>query len=159
MKLNKNNSPNSDQIVSLSHSIIAGGTLLVTNIGAALQVGDTFQLFSTNVTGAFAVTNLPTYDPVNNLKYTWNNKLAINGTIVVLTVAPPVNTNPPPIIVSFNGTTLSLSWPTNSGWTLQAQTNTLGTGLSPAAANWVDLVPGSTGITSTNITVDRSEEH
>ena len=150
MKLNRDNSPNSDQIVSLSHSIIAGGTLLVTNIGAALQVGDTFQLFSTNVTGAFAVTNLPTYDPVNNLKYTWNNKLAINGTIKVLTVAPNVNTNPPPIIVSFNGTTLSLNWPTNSGWTLQAQTNNLSTGIY---TNWVD-VAGSTSITSTNITVD-----
>ncbi|MCX6896593.1 MAG: hypothetical protein NTZ16_14085 [Verrucomicrobia bacterium] len=51
---------------------------------------------------------------------------------------------------SFDGTTLSLSWPTNSGWTLQMQTNNMVTGLS---TNWVD-VPGSAGITSTNITVN-----
>ncbi len=158
MKLNRDNSPNSDQIVSLSHSIIVGGTLLVTNIGAALQVGDTFQLFSTNVTGAFAVTNLPTVDLVNNLKYTWDNKLAINGTIKVLTVAPNVNTNPPPIIFSsLGGSLLSLGWPTNSGWTLQAQTNTLGVGLNPSPGSWVTLVPGSSGNTNYTFTVDPTQ--
>ena len=77
----------------------------------------------------------------------WTNQLAVNGSISVVN---PVNTNRPPLLASFNGAILSLSWPTNAGWTLQQQTNSLATGLGN---NWVD-VPGSTSITSTNITVD-----
>jgi hypothetical protein len=84
----------------------------------------------------------------------WTNKLAVNGSIAVVN---PVNTSPPPIIASFNGTILSLSWPTNAGWTLQAQTNSLATGLKSGAGNWVTFVPGSTGITATNITVDATK--
>jgi autotransporter-associated beta strand protein len=79
--------------------------------------------------------------------------LVTNGNTIALVIVPSVNTNPPPIIYSFDGTHLLLSWPTNSGWTLQMQTNSLSTGLG---TNWVDLVPGSTGIISTNITVDQS---
>jgi hypothetical protein len=43
-----------------------------------------------------------------------------------------------------------LAWPTNAGWILQEQTNSLSTGLG---TNWVD-VPGSESITSTNIAVN-----
>ena len=52
---------------------------------------------------------------------------------------------------SFNGTTLTLSWPAGAGWVLQWQTNGLNQGLG---TNWVD-VPGSDSINSTNITVDK----
>lgn len=65
-------------------------------------------------------------------------------------VAPLINPNPPKIGVSISGNVLTLNWPTNSGWMLQQQTNSLSTGLG---TNWVD-VPGSTSITSTNITMD-----
>lgn len=65
-------------------------------------------------------------------------------------VAPSINPNPPIMGVSVSGNVLTLSWPTNSGWTLQQQTNSLSVGLG---TNWVD-VPGSTSITSTNITMD-----
>ncbi len=51
---------------------------------------------------------------------------------------------------SVSGNTLSLSWPAGEGWTLQWQTNSLTTGLG---TNWVD-VPGSTSISSTNITIN-----
>jgi rhamnogalacturonan endolyase len=64
--------------------------------------------------------------------------------------APPVNTNPPPLITSYAGDTLNLSWPTNAGWTLQQQTNSLSTGLN---TNWTDVY-GSTGMTATNVPVD-----
>jgi rhamnogalacturonan endolyase len=59
-----------------------------------------------------------------------------------------INTNPPVILTRYAGGVLTLSWPTNAGWTLQMQTDPAG--LSP---NWVD-VPGTTSITSTNIPVD-----
>jgi autotransporter-associated beta strand protein len=61
-----------------------------------------------------------------------------------------INPNSPFMAFSVSSGILTLSWPTNAGWTLQQQTNSLSIGLS---TNWVD-VPGSTGITSTNITMD-----
>jgi rhamnogalacturonan endolyase len=64
--------------------------------------------------------------------------------------ATPVNTNPPPLITSYAGGILNLSWPTNAGWTLQQQTNSLSMGLN---TNWTDVY-GSTGMTSTNIPLD-----
>ena len=64
--------------------------------------------------------------------------------------APPINTNAPPLIMSNIGGMMSLSWPTNAGWTLQAQTNSLSTGLN---TNWTDVY-GSSGMTSTNVPVD-----
>jgi hypothetical protein len=45
---------------------------------------------------------------------------------------------------------LNLAWPTNSGWSLQIQTNSVRTGLSN---NWV-TVPGSDSITNLGVTVD-----
>jgi hypothetical protein len=149
MKLNRAGSPNSDQIVSVAKSFTGGGTLTVTNIGAGLQAGDTFQLFSTNISG-FATVNLPTNDAVNYRAYTWTNRLAIDGTIKVLTSVQTINPNPPIIGLTVSGNTLTLSWPTNAGWILQVQTNPLSIGLSN---NWV-AVPNSQNVTSTNITVD-----
>ena len=48
------------------------------------------------------------------------------------------------------GATLNVAWPaTHLGWTLQAQTNSLATGLS---TNWVD-VAGTASVTSTNMPI------
>jgi autotransporter-associated beta strand protein len=93
MKLNRINSPNSDRLVSSVNSIIEGGTLVVTNIGARLQAGDTFTLFSAGTSGSFASIVLPNY-------YTWNTDLlAASGQISVATVLPlPAITN-----VNFGG--------------------------------------------------------
>ena len=127
-----------------------GGTLTVTNVGPALAAGQSFLLFSGARSATFAAVNLPTNGP-NSLAYTWTNKLNLDGSIQVLTVTGGVNTNPPPLLASRNGTALTLSWPTNAGWTLQMQTNSLTVGL---ATNWVDFVPGSAGVTATNLTID-----
>jgi autotransporter-associated beta strand protein len=154
MKLDRDITPSNDEIVSVANSITAGGALIVTNLGSALVAGDTFQLFSTNVTGAFTSTNLPTVDLVNNLVYTWTNKLAINGTIKVLTVAPNVNLTPTNITTSLSGNVLTLSWPLDhTGWRLLMQTNNLANGVSANTNDWFAL-PGSASINSTNITID-----
>ncbi|MGN6644169.1 MAG: invasin domain 3-containing protein, partial [Verrucomicrobiota bacterium] len=59
-------------------------------------------------------------------------------------------TTPTAISYSLSGSTLSVSWPSAYlGWILQSQTNGLNQGLS---TNWVD-VPGSAGVTATNLTV------
>jgi autotransporter-associated beta strand protein len=141
MKLNRSNSPTSDLLSSAKTITITGGaTLTVTNLGPVLQVGDSFQLFNQAVTG-FAVTNLPVTDANNNMLYTWTNKVAINGSIQVLTAIPSVNTAPTNITVQASGGSLALSWPLDhTGWTLQAQTNSFDVGLS---TNWVAVTGSS----------------
>lgn len=57
MQLNRTNAQNADLLAA--NSTTFGGTLTVTNIGPALQGGDTFQLFSGAHSGTFAVVNLP----------------------------------------------------------------------------------------------------
>ena len=140
MQLNRTNVINASELAA--HSLVNASALTVTNVGPALQAGDTFQLFNGAVTG-FTVTNLPT---LTGSLY-WTNNLAVNGSIAVVS---PVNPNPPVMGVSYSPGVLTLSWPTNAGWTLQMQTNSLSKGLG---TNWTD-VPGSTSITSTNIMVD-----
>jgi autotransporter-associated beta strand protein len=82
MKLNRANSPNSDQLVSSSGAISYGGTLVVTNIGATLQIGDSFTLFSPNGAGSFTLA-LPT-------AYTWDtSQLNAHGAITVTGVVTP----------------------------------------------------------------------
>ena len=141
MELNRTNAQNCDKLVAGSLAA-AGGTLVVTNIGPALVAGDSFQLFSSAPASSFTLVSLPAGD--NGMLYTWTNKLAINGSIAVLTATASVNTNPTNITYQATSTnTLVISWPADHiGWRLQEQTNTLQVGLS---TNWV-TVPGSTNI-------------
>jgi autotransporter-associated beta strand protein len=134
MELNRSLSPNSDRLVSTSGTITGGGTLTVTNSGPALQAGDTFQLFLVGVSGIAA--NLPATDPANGRSYTWQNNLAANGSIKVLTstvIQPPVLTN------SVSGNSITFSW--SGPFKLQAQTNRLSVGVS---GNWTDYPGGNT---------------
>lgn len=139
LELNRTNTPsNCDQLVSSGGSITYGGLLVVTNIGPALQVGDTFHLFPTAVSG-FSGIALAATDATGNV-YTWTNRIGSDGSIQVLSVtppAPPVDPNPTNLVISVGSGNLTLSWPaSHTGWSLQAQTNVLGTGLS---TNWVTL--------------------
>jgi len=83
MKLNRTNSQTSDLLVSSLGAISYGGTLVVTNIGDPLQVGDTFTLFSPHGSGSFTL-KLP-------ITYIWDtSQLTVNGSITVTgIVAPP----------------------------------------------------------------------
>ncbi|MFM7215354.1 MAG: hypothetical protein ACKO3H_10805, partial [Verrucomicrobiota bacterium] len=131
MELNRTNSPaNSDRVAGLKN-VIYGGSLSITNIGEALQVGDRFKLFeSAAYSGSFASITYPA-------GYTFTNKLALDGTVQVLAV--PV-TNP---VLTFerNGTGYVLNWTPTAGFKLQSQTNTLNVGLS---TNWADVEGGAT---------------
>ena len=125
MEVNRNASPNCDQLTVLG-VLTPGGTLQVTNIGAALQPNDTFPLFTSGVSGFTA--NLPTYDILNARAYTWENDLAANGSVKVLTVAPI----PPPVLTnSHSGNSLTFSW--SGPFKLQVQTNSVSIGISN---NW-----------------------
>jgi hypothetical protein len=62
-------------------SIAFGGTLTIKNVGASLQIGDTFDLFDGALSGTFTT--------VSGGYYTWNTaNLALNGTVTVSGVLP-----------------------------------------------------------------------
>ncbi len=115
-----------------------GGTVVVTNVGSPLVVGDKFYLFSQPV-------SVPS---VSGAGATWQNDLAVDGSITAKTVPVVVNTNRPVLQVSVSGSTMSLAWPTNLGWTLQ--TNSAGL---TAGSQWFSY-PGSASITNLNITIN-----
>jgi hypothetical protein len=57
---------------------------------------------------------------------------------------------------SVSGTTLTLSWPADHlGYRLLEQTNNLNKGVSANISDWMPM-PGSTGITTTNITMTKT---
>jgi len=140
-QLNKNwAQSNSMAVVSGVLANSGTGSILITNLGPTLAVGDSFQLFNQPVLNGSAL-SISSGDGV-----TWTNMLALNGSIQVLAVTVPIN--PLPGIVQFHvsGDNLGLSWPTNSGWILQEQNNPLAVGLSN---NWVN-VPNSGSVTNMN---------
>jgi len=134
MELNRSLSPNSDRLLTSGGSITGGGTLTTTNIGSALQVGDTFQLFASGVSGITA--NLQTVDALNGVTYTWQNNIASSGSITVLSVTAIA---PPTLGVVQAGNNLTFSW--TGPFKLQSQTNSLNVGIS---SNWGDYPGGST---------------
>jgi hypothetical protein len=125
-----------------SAAITFGGTLTVTNLNGTPALNDTFKLFSAaSYAGNFAATNLPALGA--GLAWNWN---PANG---ILSVVSPVNSNPTNITVAVSGGVLTLSWPADhTGWRLQVQTNSLGSGLG---ANWWD-VAGSATVNSISVT-------
>lgn len=146
MELNRTNTLATNDSLVVSGTLNAGGTLTVTNLGPALQVGDSFALFSAGVSG-FAY-NLETNDYVNNVKYTWNNTVSSDGKITVASVSTLVNVNPPQIQLSVSGNTLHLAWPTNAGWTLLTNSVAL-----TATNQWFPY-PNSANLTNADITLD-----
>ncbi|HEU5397145.1 MAG TPA: autotransporter-associated beta strand repeat-containing protein, partial [Verrucomicrobiae bacterium] len=117
-----------------------GGTLTVTNLSGTLTTNDTFTLFSpgTSTSNFSSIVG----SPGTGLAYSFTNG--------VLRIVNGIATNPTNILFSVSGNTLTLSWPADhQGWILQAQTNSLSSGLG---TNWVD-VPNSASITSTNIVI------
>ncbi len=142
MVLNKGiASTNNDAVAGLT-AVAYAGTLTVTNSGASpLAGGETFQLFSAtgSKTGNFSsVVILPNTGATNG---------TFNPATGLLTINSLIPTAPTNLTFSVSGGNLNLSWPTNYlGWSLQAQTNSLGTGLS---TNWV-TIPGTESVTATN---------
>lgn len=141
MRIDRSALTNSDQLNASSLVVNTGAVLTVTNVGSTnLAAGDSFALFSGSVSGGFTSLTLP---PLPSPTLIWTNKIALDGTIAVLSTQT-VNPNQTNITFSVSGGNLVLSWPQDhTGWTLQAQTNSTTVGLG---TNWVDVV----GSTATN---------
>jgi hypothetical protein len=91
LNLNKSNLTNSDQLLS-THPINYGGSLIVSNIGPSLAVGDTFTLFKGSpatggYTGSFTSITLP---PLPSSMVWVTTNLGVNGTISIASAPTPL---------------------------------------------------------------------
>jgi len=127
-----------------------GGTLQVNNVGPNLAVGQTFTLFNKPWQSAAGLT-------ITGAGATWQNNLAGNGSITVVTYTPPVNTNAATAnfkVVAGAGNTLTFTWAADhQGW--QLYTNSVGL-TSPG--NWFP-VAGSSNTTTETITNNLTQPH
>lgn len=133
MELNRTNSPNADRLAA--NSILFGGTLTVTNLGGALQSGDSFQLFSGTISGAFATTNLPALSSTN--LYWDASKLVSQGVLTVASKIPASPTILPPVL---NGTNLTLQASSQVGFNYVLQATA-----QLAPANWTAIKTNAGG--------------
>ncbi|HEX3624284.1 MAG TPA: autotransporter-associated beta strand repeat-containing protein, partial [Verrucomicrobiae bacterium] len=98
----------------------------------------------TNTVSALVLNGVPAVAGVHNAN-TDPTYITGNGNLLV----SPLIINPLPGTIGINvsGSALNLVWPTNAGWLLQAQTNSVHVGIS---TNWVTL-PGSDSITNMSV--------
>jgi hypothetical protein len=138
--------PLTNDVVNKTGAMTYGGALQVTNISGTLAAGDSFKLFNApSYTGSFTSITLPTL--TSGLVWT-TNTLNTAGTI---SVNSAVSTTPTNITFSVVGNNLTLTWPSShTGWTLQAQTNSIDVGLD---ATWFS-VAGSTATNSMTFPVN-----
>jgi len=136
--------PNSVLSVAGTLTNSGAGNVIVANVGVpTLTNNDTFTLFSQ------PVLNGNTLKIVGPAGVTFTNNLAVDGSITVLSVAPPVNPNPTNLTFSVSGNTLNLSWPADHlGWTLQTNSVAL------ANTNYWFPYPGSAALTNVVITIN-----
>ncbi|MCX6926361.1 MAG: immunoglobulin domain-containing protein [Verrucomicrobia bacterium] len=98
MTINKSGNPKSSvlTVTDPNTAFSFGGDLVVTNLGGALAIGDTFTLFSnlggSGFSGAFATLSLPALGGGQ----AWQDNTAVDGTIKVITgaVAPAITLQP-----------------------------------------------------------------
>lgn len=125
-------------LVAAGGSVAYGGTLNIVPSGT-FSAGQTFQLFSG--TGATNASNFASIagSPGGSLAFAFTN-----GVLSVVSSAP----TPEPIITSFDASSgkLVLSW-SQPGWTLESQTNSLATGLSPTG--WTPVTGATSPFTNT----------
>jgi autotransporter-associated beta strand protein len=148
MELNRTNTPNADLISAATLAL--GGTLTVTNIGGALQAGDSFQLFSGTITGAFAASNLPALSSTNLF---WDtSQLDSQG---ILAVALKAADSPTIFPLLWNGTNLTLQSSSQSGFNYVLQATP-----SLAPATWTNIYTnaGTGGTLNFTIPIETSAQ-
>lgn len=133
MKLNRASSPNSDRLVSSLSTITYGGTLLVTNIGAALQIGDTFDLFDGAGLGAatFTTLQLPNYIAWDTTSLGLTGIISVSGFLPGPTLSSISNDG---VNVTLNGS----NGAPNGAFTLLSSTN-----LALPLASWTTVTTGT----------------
>ncbi|MDB6028276.1 MAG: Lysozyme [Verrucomicrobiales bacterium] len=141
-RINRNNgSPLSDRMSRPGGALAFGGTLFVSNAGAALTGGEVFAPFSAaSYSGAFTATNLPTLG--TGLNWYLGN-LSVDGTLIV-------NRKPTVSSVAFNSTpgqtlTIPIATLIGSGSDPDGDTLSLAS-FDPATTNGITLSSDGTNI-------------
>jgi autotransporter-associated beta strand protein len=130
-------------ILELANDSIATNSTVTIATGATLQL----DFSTTNQIGALVLGGANQSPGVYN-NTTSPTFITGSGSLIVV---PPVNTTPTNITAAVTGSTLTLSWPADhTGWKLQAQTNSLGSGLG---TNWV-TIPGTDSSNTYNATLN-----
>lgn len=128
--------------LEISQAVLATNAAVIVTNGAVLQLD-----FSVTNQVAGLVLNGVSQAPGVYNNATTPTYLTGPGSLLVSSL---IASNPTNITFSVSGSTLSLTWPADHlGWILQWQTNGLNAGLG---TNWLD-VPGSSSITTTNLTI------
>lgn len=138
MQLNRTNAQNCTRVTGIT-TLTNGGSLILSNLGPALQDGDSFQLFSAGTYhGNFAMLSLP----VLGTGLVWDaSRLAQTGSLAVASL-PAVNLTPASTNLQC-GTTLTLT--------------AVAAGTRPLSFQWYDFetnaIPGATNtsLTLTNL--------
>ncbi len=129
IEVDKSASPSNDVITVLGTLSSAGtGTVTVTNLGPALVIGDSFQVFAQPLPNGQGLTVASADGSL-----VWTNKLAQDGSIAVLAVVPP---KPPPTnltVAALSPTSFKLRarGGPNQAYSVYACTN-----VTTPAANW-----------------------
>jgi autotransporter-associated beta strand protein len=124
-------------------TLSAATVLKINNTGPALGMG-TYTLIGVDDAGMVAGATPSSYVVTGGgVQGTFRPTLIISSSNTLdLVVGAAVNSNPTNILFGTTNSQLYLTWPPDhTGWTLQAQTNSLAVGIS---TNWVN-VAGSTG--------------
>jgi len=127
------------------------GTVWVTNLGPALVAGNSFALFNQPLSNGGAMSVQP--DPGPGL--VWSNRLAIDGTIQVVSVSPP----PPPAVstAAMSGNNLVMVW---SGGTNRQCVLLTSTNMALDLGSWTALttnIVGASGLYTNTIPIDPAE--
>jgi hypothetical protein len=109
---------------------------LATNSTVAIVSGAQLKLTASTVTNQVASLITNGVAAGNGLYNSANTGGHIIGSGYLRVGSAPSQPTIEAIVASYNGSQLTLTW-TQSGWTLQAQTNNLTTGLSPTG--WVNV--------------------
>jgi hypothetical protein len=135
MKLNKGGQTN-DQL-SVSGSVVYGGTLALTNLSGSLANGDSFTLFNAagGYSGAFASIS-PSRPGYPGFGLAWDtSNLAVNGTLSIVTA--PIPPSPRITGISLSGTTLTIQGTNgvaNEPFVVLGSTN-----VAAALTNWLPV--------------------
>jgi len=129
MRIDRAGAVTNDRLVAASIAV-SSGTLTVTNVGSTnLLAGDVFTLFSPPISGSFSAVILPT---LPNAAMIWTNKLAVDGTIAIVTTnLVAVGAASPPAVAAGQATLLTVTVtpaanPTSTGIAVTANLTSLG---------------------------------
>jgi autotransporter-associated beta strand protein len=139
MEINRGASPNADRIAG--GSIALGGTLSVTNLGAALQAGDSFNLFDGPLSYFFVHTNLPALASTNLF---WDASLLNSQGIIRVGSTGPVQPTILPPSVSGTNFVLQVQSQVGSNYVVEATLK-----LGPASWTGIQTNPGGGVLTFT----------